>query len=207
MAERRRSSEIRQVELVDAALEVIATKGIAALTTRSLAEQASLSTGAIFRHFATLDDLLDAVVSRVEAVLEATYPPVALPPLERLRRFIEARSTAVASQRGIPRLLLSEQFLLALPRQGSERLAACRTRTRAFIVACLNDAQRAGDVRSDLPVDALAPIVMGTVQMLALARPSPLPRAAEVRDALLALLRAPRTENRPRRPARKRTSP
>ena len=194
MGELRRTSLDRQVELTDAALHIIATKGIAALSTRSLAAQVGLSSGAIFRHFASLEALLDAVVTRVEAVLESTYPPSTLPPVERLERFVEARSTAVGNQLGILRLVLSEQFLLALPQRGSARLAACVQKTRAFVLECVRDGQDAGELRSDLPAETLAPIVMGTVQMLALSPSKARQRDAEARavlGSLLALLRPP----------------
>jgi AcrR family transcriptional regulator len=140
----RRSSEDRQVELTNAALHIIATQGIAALTTRNLAAEVGLSTGAIFKHFASIEVLLGAVVARVEAVLDATYPPATLPPVERLARFVEARSTAVGNQLGILRLVVSEQFQLALPQRGSARLAACVQRTRAFVLACMRDGQATG---------------------------------------------------------------
>jgi AcrR family transcriptional regulator len=194
MSKLRRTTEVRQVELTDAALHLIATKGIAALSTRSLAAQVGLSTGAIFRHFASLDALLDAVVARVEAVLDATYPSLALPPFERLERFMEKRSTAVGNQRGILHLVLSEQFLLALPESGSARLSRCVQKTRAFILDCLREAQAAGELRADVPVETLVPIVMGTVQMLALSPSKPRQRNADTRavmGSLLALLRSP----------------
>jgi AcrR family transcriptional regulator len=194
VAEQRQRTEVRQAELTDAALRIVATRGIAALTTRSLADEVGLSSGAIFRHFASLDVLLDAVVARVEAVLEATYPPPTLPPLERLERFVEARSTAVGAQLGILRLVLSEQFLLALPKSGSTRLSACVAKTRVFVLECLREAQAAGKVRGDVPAEALAPIVMGTVQMLALSRSKARQRELESRavlDTLLVLLRSP----------------
>jgi len=191
MAEFRRSSEDRQVELTDAALHIIATRGIAALSTRSLAEHVGLSSGAIFRHFASLDALLDAVVARVEAVLESTYPPAELPAAERLERFVEARSAAVGSQFGILRLVLSEQFLLALPEGGSERLSSCVQRTHEFIRDCLREGQETGRFRTDVDADALAIIIMGTVQMLAFSTAKPRQRAAQakaVREGLVALL-------------------
>jgi len=194
MADSRRSSEARQVELTDAALHIIATRGITALGTRSLAEQVGLSSGAIFRHFASLDALLDAVVARVEAVLESTYPPKDLPAPERLQRFVEARSAAVGAQVGILRLVLSEQFLLALPESGSERLSACVQRTRDFVRDCLREGQEAGQFRADVDVYALAVIVMGTIQMLAFSTAKPRQRAAQaqaVRDGLVALLQPP----------------
>jgi AcrR family transcriptional regulator len=202
MGELRRATEVRQLELADAALHIIATRGIAALSTRSLAEQVGLSSGAIFRHFASLDALLDAVVTRVEAVLAATYPPEELPGLARLERFIEARSRAVGRQLGILRLVQSEQFQLALPRHGSQRLSACVQRTRAFIADCLREGQRAGEIRTDLPVETLTPIVIGTVQMLATsgARGSAAD-ADSVRAGLLTLLAAggPRRSTKARR--------
>ncbi|MBT9560819.1 MAG: TetR/AcrR family transcriptional regulator [Myxococcales bacterium] len=192
MGRLRRTTEIRQAELTDAALHIIATQGIGALTTRNLAAQVGLSTGAIFKHFTTLDALLDAVVARVEAVLEATYPPAGTGPVERLERFIEARSTAVGNQLGILRLVLSEQFLLALPSHGAARLAECVRKTRAFLLACVEEGQASRSLRRDIPATALVPIIMGTVQMLALASPSARQHdleASAVIRALLALLR------------------
>lgn len=206
MAELRLSSELRQMELVDAALHIIATEGITALSTRSLAEHVGLTTGAIFRHFASLEALLDAVVARVEAVLEASYPPASLPPLERLERFMETRSSAVGNQLGILRLFVSEQFSLALPEHSRERLAACVKKSRAFVVGCLREAQSTGEVRADLDADVLAPIVMGTMQMLAVARGSTTHRVADprrVRDGLLTLLRPAAAT----RKSRKRSTP
>lgn len=194
MAEQRRASELRRAELTDAALRIVATKGIAALTTRALAAEVGLTTGAIFRHFASLDALLEAVVARVEAVLEATYPAASLPPIERLERFVAARSAAVGQELGILRLVLSEQFMLALPKGGGERLAACVEQTRAFVLACLREGQASGELRDDVAAEALAPIVMGTVQMLALSQAKARPRGAEARAVsrgLLVLLRAP----------------
>lgn len=194
MGEFRRTSEVRQAELTDAALHIIATRGIAALSTRSLAAQVGLSTGAIFRHFTSLEALLDAVVARVEAVLDATYPDATLPAGERLARFLEARSTAVGSQLGILRLVLSEQFLLALPKAGSTRLAGAVERTRAFVLECLRQGQDTGELRADLPAETLAPIVMGTIQMLALSSSKTRQRDVEARavqSSLLALLRPP----------------
>lgn len=186
----RRSSEIRRIELTDAALRIIGTRGIAALSTRTLAEEVRLSSGAMFRHFASLEDLLDAVVARVEAVLDSTYPAGALPPRERLERFVEARTAAAGSQIGIPRLVLSEQFLLALPEEASARLSSCVKKTRAFVVECLREGQERGVFRDDVAAAALAAIVMGTMQMLALSPGGPQKPAADtaLRQGLFTLL-------------------
>lgn len=191
MNTRRVDTQQRQLELADAALQIIATRGIAALTTRALAAEAGLTSGAIFKHFASIEAVLDAVVARVEAVLDSTFPDDATSsPLRRLERFIEARTTAVGERVGILRLLLSEQFQLALPKQGSKGLARCVGKTRSFLIDTLREGQAAGEVRADLPAEALSAIVMGTLQMLALINA----RGAEgvaIREALLTLLTPP----------------
>ena len=194
---RRAETGQRQTELADAALLIIATRGITALTTRALAEQVGLTSGAIFKHFASLDALLEAVVGRVEAVLDSTFPTDdTMSPLERLEHFIEARTTAVGERVGILRLLLSEQFQLALPKQGAERLSRCVQKTRAFVVTTLREAQDVGEVRADVSAEALGPIVMGTLQMLALTR-SRNGDAAATRDALSTLLSTPKPRKVP----------
>lgn len=191
MADRRRPTEERRTELVDAALHIIATRGIAQLTTHRLAAHVGLSDGAIFRHFATLDALLDAVVTRFETVLASTYPPKELPPLERLSRFIDARSAAVGDRIGLLRLVVSEQFHLALPKQGTARIAACAKQSREFVLACIREGQAEGAIRDDADAGALAVVVMGTIQALAIAsadaRHRPAPPDA-VREALVRLL-------------------
>ena len=202
----RRRSEDRQAELADAALRIIASRGIAALTTRNLANEVGLTSGAIFRHFASLEDLLQAVVARVEAVLESSYPlEKDLSPRARLERFVEARSTAVGSHVGIVRLMLSEQFSLALPEAASARLAENVRKTRTFVLQCLREGQAAGEIRDDVGAGVLALIVLGTMQMLALSpRLPPVVGAGapEVRRGLFTLLEAPA---RPRATAGRRT--
>ncbi len=206
MSRQRETSQVRKSELTDAALRIVSTRGIAALTTRALAVEVGLSTGAIFKHFSSLELLLGSVVSRVEEVLDSTFPPPTMPPVERLERFVLARSTAVGSQLGILRLILSEQFVLALPESGSKRLQACVQKTRAFISKCIIEGQASGHLRADVSAKTLTPIVMGTVQMLALSSSKAPKRNAEARavlGSLLTLLRSPDVDF----PSHKRSSP
>lgn len=165
----RRPTTLRRAEITEAALRIIASRGIAALNTRALAAEVGLSSGAIFRHFPSIAAVLDGAVAQVETLLDATYPPTALPPRDRLLRFIETRSKTVGSQEGILRLLLSDQFLLALPEEGAGRLRRCVDKTKQFILECIRQGQKTQAVRDDVDAEVLTAIVMGTVQMLALA--------------------------------------
>ncbi|MBP9085753.1 MAG: TetR/AcrR family transcriptional regulator [Kofleriaceae bacterium] len=187
----RRSSAMRQVELTDAALHLIATHGIAALSTRSLAAHVGLSTGAIFRHFATLEDLLVAVVASVAPMLAETLPAPTLPARERLVQFIAARSEAVGKRVGILRLMVSDQFTLALPPRAVTMLASYVEQTRGFVLGCIREGQATGEFRRDIDAVTLGIILMGTMQMLALSTANRAATLQSVRAGIITLLEPP----------------
>jgi TetR/AcrR family transcriptional regulator len=163
----RRSSAERQVEIADAALRIIEVRGVVALTTSALAEAVGLTTGALFRHFESRDAILEAVAARVESLLRASMPEEDLPPSVRLDRFLDARTVVAGKHAGVLRLMLSEQFALALPATAKRRLRGAVAQTRALVTQTIVDGQAAGVFRANQPAEALAVIVLGTLQMLA----------------------------------------
>jgi AcrR family transcriptional regulator len=166
----RRSTEVRQAEIADAALRIIATRGIGALTVAALAKELGLTGGALYRHFESTDAILEAVAARAVAVLVETMPDPSLPPLEWLERFIESRASTVSGHTGLARLLFSDQLALALPPSALEHLRSVFKTTSMAMLRALAEGQARGQIRRDLEPMELVPIVMGSVQMLALSQ-------------------------------------
>jgi AcrR family transcriptional regulator len=166
MARERKPTSDRKTEIADAALHVIARQGIAALTMATLAAELGVTAGALFRHFESREAILDAVAVRVVELLDASFPSEDLPPAARLEAFVRARTAVVGQAPGLARLLLSEQFALALPERSVARIQAAIEKSRGFVVRALRDAAARGEVRADLPPEDLAAIVMGTMQLL-----------------------------------------
>lgn len=166
----RKPTDIRRTEIADAALQVVATRGVAALSTRVLAEAVGLSTGALFKHFESRDALLLGMAERVSELLAATYPSAALPSRERLRQLARARLSLVTGTAGVLTLVMSEQFALALPEPAVAVLRAAVRDTHGFVTAALAEGQGDGSIRADVPPEALALVFMGAIQMSALAR-------------------------------------
>lgn len=184
----------KQIEIADAALRIIGNQGIAALTSTVLAAELGVSPGAPFRHFANREEILEGVALRVEEVVLATIPKATGSPLMDLANLFQARTGVVGRQVGIARLMFSDQFTLALPKPASKRLKNLVTRTRGFILEALSAAARAGEIRTDLTPEVLLPIVLGTLQLLVLARSVGAGKDAEVEQvrATLFTLLSPR---------------
>jgi hypothetical protein len=133
------------------------------------------------------------------ALLEATFPPPGLPPLERLRLFVVGRSRLAAAHAGIPQLVFSEQFGKALPPRGARAVRGIVLRTRDFVVEALREGAARGQVRRDVPAEELALTVMGAIFARALFAAlaaggeagAPPPQAAVAWDHLSRLIAPP----------------
>ena len=156
----------KRAEIADAALRIIGGRGIAALTTATLAAELGVSSGAPFRHFASLENILEAAAQRTEEILRATLPDPTLPPLLQLERLFMTRAETVGQHAGVARLMFSEQFTLALPPAAAARLVDLVSDTRASILEMLCAAAAKGQIRRDLSPKDLLPVVMGSLQHL-----------------------------------------
>lgn len=185
----RKPTLVRRTEIADAALEVVAKQGIAALSTRVLAEAVGLSSGALFKHFPSKEALLVGMAERASELLRGTFPEEGLAPAERLRRLASARLSLVSGRAGVLKLVLSEQFALALPEEATALLRAAVRDTHAFVARAIAEGQQDGSLRGDVPAASLALLFLGGLQITALAqRTGAVPAGASALDGLHVLL-------------------
>ncbi|MCE0459467.1 TetR/AcrR family transcriptional regulator [Curtobacterium flaccumfaciens] len=93
MVQQHRSVEERRDQLVDAALSVLRTQGLRAVTTRAVTEAAGLPHGAFHYCFATKTELFRAVLDRqVRATTAAAFAPSSseLGPVQRIAAGLRA---------------------------------------------------------------------------------------------------------------------
>ena len=195
---KRRPTGDRQADIADAVLRVAGREGIGALTMERLGREVGVTSGALFRHFPSRTAMLNEAARRAVALLETTFPPAELPPIERLRRFVVARSSVAAEHGGIPQLVFSEQFGKALPPKGARAVRDIVLRTRDFVVEALREAAARGEVRRDIRAEELALTLIGAIVARALFRAlvddghgKPRPDAEAAWNHLLLLLRPP----------------
>ena len=106
-----RSAE-RQEDVLDRALELAASTGLAQLTMKKIAARVGFSEAAIYRHFPTKQALLLGLMARLEARLVKRVAEIAaadpFSPADRLARILDHHLRLVLEPNNLPILLLAE---------------------------------------------------------------------------------------------------
>ena len=163
----RKPAAERRTEIALAVLRIIGERGLTSLTTATLAEEVGLTSGALFRHFASLDEILRETVRHGVRRMEETFPDASLPPLERLMHLARNRVRLLRSDPGLAWLLRSEQAYLTLPDEAVKSLRALVRRSREYLLDVIREGMSEGRIRGDIEPQVLLVPVMGTIHALA----------------------------------------
>jgi len=160
---KRKPTEIRQKEIVDMAMHIIATRGSKKFTAQHIANEVGITAGAIFRHFSSMDEIVDAVVDRIESILFDGFPPIADRPLDRLRVFFLRRIQAVAQNSDISRILLSDLMADVGGEKAKARAKNFKKRSQHFVRRCLREASDHGEISGEIAHEAASVIILGSI--------------------------------------------
>ncbi len=99
----------RKEEIVDKAIEIAVKGGFQCVTIKSLAEACGITEPAIYRHFKSKDDIIVAVIDRLQdSVIQIVKKGTEKASISALRRTIKDILKLLAEMKGIGVLLLSE---------------------------------------------------------------------------------------------------
>lgn len=121
----------------DAALRVIDERGMAGLTTRALGEELGVHGTAVYRHFTTMDALVEAALARMLETSEVAIPETGTP-RERLAGLLRSlrRAFAAHPNLALPNLTMQdEQATVAFVRAAIGLLEEMGLRGRDVAVA------------------------------------------------------------------------
>lgn len=162
----RKPSEERQREIVLAVLRIIGERGSSSLTTATIAAEIGVTSGALFRHYDSLDDIYRAVLHYAQTTIETTFPDASLPPIERLFTFARNRVQLLGASPGLAWLMRSEQVDGLFPSDAVEVLWDVTRRSKEFIQQALQQGVEDGTIRNDIDIDVLLILIMGTMHAL-----------------------------------------
>ena len=164
----------RREQIARAALNLLADLPLERLTTREIAAAVGVSQPALFRHFATREEILIAVVALAKGELETEvlrlFDPgeAAMPPLVQCAELARALIRYVQQYPGVPRLLFAD-LALDLPRL-RVAVGALVTMPRALVAERVGEAQRLGMARPGADPQAAGALFVSMLQGVFLQR-------------------------------------
>ena len=149
----------RRDVILERAADLFARQGVAATTVREIADAVGILSGSLYHHFASKDDIVDAIVgsfmddlvSRYDAVL-ATHTDAA----ERLRGLVVASMTTVASHPHATEIYQKDARYLA---EGKAPVAENARLIKRAWIGVLEEGVAQGAFRSDVPVSVIYPLL------------------------------------------------
>ena len=151
----------RRDVILERAADLFAKQGVSATTVREIAEAVGILSGSLYHHFASKDEIVDAIVSSFLDDLVARYEEglaSTTDPRERLVRLVEASIATSADHPHATEIYQSDtRYQGAADGETVVRQAAQSVR-RAWIKV-LEEGQEAGVFRDDVPVKVIYPLL------------------------------------------------
>jgi len=156
----------RQIEIINAATELINIGGIQQLTTKALAEKMGFSEPAIYRHFKNKTDILSSVLNYFGMGLKTKMTELIQSEekgIEKLKQIIDFQFEHFSNHPAIVMVIFAETSF-----QYEEKLSNAvqniLKNKKQRVVSIIEQGQNDGSIRSDVDVHQLASIFMGSMR-------------------------------------------
>jgi TetR/AcrR family transcriptional regulator len=169
MIKKRKNTEDRQQQIIEAAAKLIFKYGSEHLTVKRIAGVVGISEAAIYRHFSSKKSILFFLLSHIEGVLlkdlsleSADAQPVTLDTIERI---IGNHFSAIDLRKGISFQVIAEIISLGdrkLNKQASQAIDKYISRLMELLTCAVRD----GAVRKDIDLEAAATLLFALIQGL-----------------------------------------
>ncbi len=160
---KRQTTEIRQVQIKKAVLDIIFKDGLDQLSTRNLAQRVGITEGAIFRHFKAKRDIMLSIMQDVKSNLIGELRRITLSAEgseKRLSSFLCMHVNYLLENKGITILLFSEAAHMN-DNELKSNLHEILSEQKSLISKIIKDGMAEGLWNKKLNVDDIATIYMG----------------------------------------------
>lgn len=163
------SRDIRRDQIVEAALRIIASRGVKSLTTAAIADEVGISEANLYRHFNSKDEILQGTVEKIgEGLLHnlgAVSAMTDATAFERLKKLFILHLDYIEKNEGIPRLIFSEEIHMG-NESLKEKLLTTINLYSTELESLINECQKAGLIKKDIEHSSAALMFIGMIQIL-----------------------------------------
>lgn len=165
MRARKIETELRQEQIVAAALDMISAEGVHALSIVGIAERVGIVPSALYRHFKGKDDVLDGVLALLERRLLRNVTQVRKQTpdaLSRLRLLLMKQAQMLSENRGIPHIVFSDGIYTGHPERKA-KVAEIMQSHLSRIQKIIEEGQQKGAIREDVAPTTAAVMFLGMI--------------------------------------------
>lgn len=170
MAKIRLSSKLRQEQILDITLEIIAENGLAGVNLSEIAQRVGVVPSALYRHFENKEALIDALLERTHQALTENIKKITMKSsssLENLRRLFLMHLELIIKYPGMPKLVFSDAAVLGSSERKEKIFSIVKTYTDQ-LSAIVEKGRREGEILSNISPEAVAFSMVSFVQHTAL---------------------------------------
>jgi len=156
----------RQMDIVDAAIRIIARQGFRELTTKNLAKELKLTEAALYRHFNSKHDLVQTILSyfaEVSAQVLENIRDKGLSPWQKVERFVMNRFEIFCRQPDLGSVIFSEELFRNDPAL-MEHMRVIMHSHRNEVITYIKEAQSEGQINPNCDPDQIFRIVVGSMR-------------------------------------------
>ena len=165
MAQAKLDTQVRREQIAEAALDLVASQGLRRLSVAAVARRVGLVPSGIYRHFKSKDDILAAVLDRIEERLLSNVQAArqaSADPLECLKEVLMRHIRFIREGRAIPRMIFSDDVHVGSP-QRKQRVFQIFTRYTGQIGEIVRLGQSQGRIRPNLDVQTVSTMLLGII--------------------------------------------
>jgi len=158
----------RQMEIVKAAIQVIARQGYEKLTTKNLATSLGITDAALYRHFDSKRDLILMILCYFEHISCEVIQRISaqnLSPLEKIRSFVMDRYSIFEEDPDLAMVMFSEE-LFKSDHSFEEHLLSIMHIHRDEVLGYVMQGQRDGDILAYLNPMHVFRLIVGSMRLL-----------------------------------------
>lgn len=164
MRAKKARTEIRQEQIARSAMKLLALRGWHCISLAAIAREVGVVTSAVYRHFKSKDEVLDAVLDLVEQRFQANVgADSSNDPLVRLHDVLMRHVDLITSGVPVPRIILSEAVFAGHPRH-RKRVQKIYQNYLAEIAVIFRDGQEQGLIQGKPSPETLSIMWLGLVQ-------------------------------------------
>jgi len=157
----------RQSEIIHTAIRLIGDGGIQALTIKNISSEIGIAESALYRHFKSKTEVLNALLDFLGLIVISHYENVSnlkVSPFEKIEKMISGQLKIFAENPSYAIVILSDG-LYKNEKSLYEKIFKIMESAKSSFINIIDEGKSTGEIREDVTSEQIAFVIMGSVRL------------------------------------------